>query len=58
MVGRELNEKFPVYKRKIGDVLFEARPGTEYDGRTEHKHGLHFHSAKMVSLTRTLQKEC
>ncbi|NLM10784.1 MAG: sugar ABC transporter ATP-binding protein, partial [Clostridiaceae bacterium] len=25
MVGRELNEKFPVYKRKIGDVLFEAR---------------------------------
>lgn len=44
MVGRELNEKFPVYKRKIGDVLFEARPGTEYDGRTEHKHGLHFQS--------------
>ena len=25
MVGRELNDKFPVYKRKIGDVLFEAR---------------------------------
>lgn len=25
MVGRELNDKFPVYDRKIGEVLFEAR---------------------------------
>lgn len=25
MVGRELSNKYPVYKRKIGEVLFEAR---------------------------------
>lgn len=25
MVGRELNDKFPVYNRNIGEVLFEAR---------------------------------
>jgi ribose transport system ATP-binding protein len=25
MVGRALNDKFPVYQRKIGDVVFEAR---------------------------------
>ncbi|WRS28637.1 sugar ABC transporter ATP-binding protein [Oscillospiraceae bacterium MB08-C2-2] len=25
MVGRELSAKFPVYQRKIGDIIFEAR---------------------------------
>ncbi len=47
MVGRELNDKFPVYKRKIGDVLFEARNVRNHKVNVEN---IQVHAGEIVGL--------